>query len=163
MIRRPPRSTRTDTLVPYTTLFRSAFAAVWNRRMENDRFNGLVLGAGLTWREVTVLRAYAKYLRQTAFTFSQEYMEDTLARYPRIVRRLIRLFVARFDPDADPNGRDARCRELTASIEAELDGVANLDQDRILRRFLNLIQSSLRTNYRSEEHTSELPSLLRIP
>src|SRR3546814_17973067 len=74
-------------------------------------------------------------------------MEDTLARYPRIVRRLIRLFVARFDPDADPNGRDARCRELTASIEAELDGVANLDQDRILRRFLNLIQSSLRTNY----------------
>src|SRR3546814_4382628 len=28
MIRRPPRSTRTDTLFPYTTLFRSSFAAV---------------------------------------------------------------------------------------------------------------------------------------
>src|SRR3546814_992417 len=28
MIRRPPRSTRTDTLFPYTTLFRSVFAAI---------------------------------------------------------------------------------------------------------------------------------------
>src|SRR3546814_11576618 len=98
--------------------------------MENDRFNGLVLGAGLTWREVTVLRAYAKYLRQAAFTFSQEYMEDTLARYPRIVRRLIRLFVARFDPDADPNGRDARGRELPAPTEPGLAGVSHLAQHR---------------------------------
>src|SRR3546814_18926957 len=29
MIRRPPRSTRTDTLFPYTTLFRSAHAGLW--------------------------------------------------------------------------------------------------------------------------------------
>src|SRR3546814_5391745 len=28
MIRRPPRSTRTDTLFPYTTLFRSAISSV---------------------------------------------------------------------------------------------------------------------------------------
>src|SRR3546814_16538011 len=74
-------------------------------------------------------------------------MEDTLARYPRIVRRLIRLFVARFDPDADPNGRDARGRELTASIEAELDVVAYPDQDSILRRLLNTLTSRLRTYY----------------
>jgi len=127
--------------------FQEAFAAVWSRRMENDGFNGLVLGAGLTWREVTVLRAYAKYLRQAAFTFSQDYMEETLRRYPRIARRLARLFVARFDPAASPEERDARCLELTAAIEADLERVANLDQDRILRRFLNLIQSSLRTNY----------------
>src|SRR3546814_3061261 len=30
MIRRPPRSTRTDTLFPYTTLFRSVFMGNWN-------------------------------------------------------------------------------------------------------------------------------------
>src|SRR3546814_2759907 len=53
MIRRPPRSTRTDTLFPYTTLFRSAFhqlrdgggvavaidAADPARRVEPDRFD----------------------------------------------------------------------------------------------------------------------------
>src|SRR3546814_6839234 len=31
MIRRPPRSTRTDTLFPYTTLFRSEFAIIGAR------------------------------------------------------------------------------------------------------------------------------------
>ncbi len=127
--------------------FQEAFAAVWNRQMENDGFNGLVLAAGLTWRQVTVLRAYAKYLRQAAFTFSQDYMEETLRRYPTIARQLARLFVARFDPDRDLGQRVARCRELTIAIEEKLERVANLDQDRILRRFLNLIQSSLRTNY----------------
>ncbi len=127
--------------------FQEAFAAVWTRRMENDGFNSLVLGAGLTWREVTVLRAYAKYLRQAAFTFSQEYMEEALRRYPKIARRLARLFVARFDPDVDADQRAARCLELTAAIDAGLERVLNLDQDRILRRFLNLIQSSLRTNF----------------
>jgi glutamate dehydrogenase len=126
--------------------FQEAFAAVWTRRMENDGFNGLVLGAGLTWREVTVLRAYAKYLRQTAFTFSQEYMEEALRQHPAIARHLARLFLARFDPDADAN-RPVRCAELAAAIEEGLEQVANLDQDRILRRFLNLIQSTLRTNY----------------
>lgn len=127
--------------------FQEAFAAVWNRRMENDGFNALVLGAGLDWREVTVLRAYAKYLRQAAFTFSQDYMEETLGAYPKITRRLAKLFLSRFNPDLDLGQRVARCRELTVAIEEGLDRVANLDQDRILRRFLNLIQSSLRTNY----------------
>ena len=120
--------------------FQEALAAVWTRRMENDGFNGLVLGAGLTWREVTVLRAYAKYLRQAAFTFSQDYMEEALRRYPKIARRLARLFMARFDPDIDADQRAARCLELTAAIDAGLERVLNLDQDRILRRFLNLIQ-----------------------
>ncbi|EDP62852.1 NAD-glutamate dehydrogenase [alpha proteobacterium BAL199] len=126
--------------------FQEAFGAVWTRQMENDGFNSLVLGAGLTWREVTVLRAYAKYLRQAAFTFSQDYMEETLRSYPKIARRLARLFIARFDPDLG-DARVERCAELTSAIEDGLERVANLDQDRILRRFLNLIQSSLRTNY----------------
>src|SRR3546814_12057441 len=34
MIRRPPRSTRTDTLFPYTTLFRSAEDLIFDRRKE---------------------------------------------------------------------------------------------------------------------------------
>src|SRR3546814_9941848 len=38
MIRRPPRSTRTDTLFPYTTLFRSRFFCARSMRM-NDRQN----------------------------------------------------------------------------------------------------------------------------
>ena len=126
--------------------FQDAFAAVWDDRMEDDGFNGLVLGAELTWREVTVLRAYAKYLRQAGFTFSQDYMEETLQAYSGVARLLVDLFAARFDPERTSD-REQQCAALTAEIEEALDAVANLDQDRILRRFLNLIQATLRTNF----------------
>ena len=62
--------------------FEDAFAAVWRGDAENDGFNRLVLAAGLNWRQVAMLRGYCKFLLQTAVTFSQAYMEETLARYP---------------------------------------------------------------------------------
>ncbi|SDG09986.1 NAD-glutamate dehydrogenase [Thalassobaculum litoreum] len=133
-------------LATIKTPFQEAFAAVWDRRMENDGFNGLVLNAGLTWREVTVIRAYAKYLRQAAFTFSQDYMEETLLAYAPIARLLVKLFAARFDPAAEQD-RTKAVEGLEDKIHSALDDVANLDQDRILRRFLNLIRSTLRTNF----------------
>ena len=127
--------------------FHDAFEAVWNGRMENDGFNILILQAGLTWREVAMLRAYAKYLRQAAFTFSQDYMEETLAENASIAKLLARLFDVRFNPEVDADKRAKTATEITAEIEAALDNVANLDQDRIIRRYLNLIQSTMRTNY----------------
>ncbi len=126
--------------------FRETLAAVWDGRMENDGFNRLVLAAGLDWREVSVVRAYARFLRQAGFTFSQSYMEETLAGNPGLARLLADLFLRRFDPDLDA-GREADCAALAARIEEGLDEVANLDEDRILRRFLNLVQSTLRTNF----------------
>ncbi|AFX98917.1 bacterial NAD-glutamate dehydrogenase family protein [Candidatus Endolissoclinum faulkneri L2] len=127
--------------------FEEAFAAVWNNRMENDGFNGLVLNAGITWREITVIRAYAKYLRQAAFTFSQDYMEETLLVYAPIALLLVKLFAARFNPITASHDRKKIIADLTAKIHSALDGVTNLDQDKIMRRFLNLICSTLRTNF----------------
>ncbi|HYH38650.1 MAG TPA: NAD-glutamate dehydrogenase, partial [Azospirillum sp.] len=121
--------------------FQEAFAAVWQGVLEDDGFNRLVLRAGLTAREVTVLRAYAKYLRQARFAFTQDTVEATLAAHPETARLIVRLFQARFDPSRP--GDEA---EILASIEAALDAVVNLDEDRILRRFVNLIRATLRTN-----------------
>ena len=124
--------------------FEQSFAQVWAGTIENDGFNRLVLGAGLGWREIVVLRAYAKYLLQTRVPFSQSYMEETLARHAAITGRLAALFVARFDPD-HPDA--ARCEQLAEGIEAALEAVAVLDEDRILRRFLAVILATLRTNF----------------
>ena len=126
--------------------FHDAFRRVWAGEAENDGFNRLILGAGLVWREVVILRAYAKYLRQTGFTFSQTYIEDALADHPEIAKRLVRLFFTRFDP-ADRNDAEIRANGIAVEIEHALDAVTNLDQDRILRRFVNLIRSTLRTNF----------------
>jgi hypothetical protein len=67
-------------------VFQDAFAAILRGEAESDGFNRLVLRARLTWRQIVVLRAYCKYLRQTRLTFSQEYMEQALANNPQIAR-----------------------------------------------------------------------------
>ncbi len=127
-------------------VFTEAFAAAWRGEAENDGFNRLVLGAGLTAREVAVLRAYSKYLRQVGSAFSQAYMERTLAANPHIARLLVDLFQARFDPARQPDADD-EASVLTKQLEAAIDAVASLDEDRILRSFLALVQATLRTNW----------------
>jgi len=123
-----------------------ALAALWAGRIEDDGFNALVLDAQLTWRQVAMLRAYAKYLRQANITFSQDYIEDVLRSNPAIARRLVMLFESRFDP-AKQAGQAERSEAITEEITGALDNVASLDEDRILRSYLGLISSTLRTNY----------------
>ncbi|MFI6332065.1 NAD-glutamate dehydrogenase [Micromonospora chersina] len=126
----------------------NAFAAAWRGEAEVDGFNELVLRAGLTWRQVVVLRAYAKYLRQAGTVFSQEYMEQTFIAYPKIASLLVELFETRFAPGASTlDERRQRSGELVSAIGEALDDVASLDQDRILRSYLTLIQATLRTSF----------------
>ena len=126
--------------------FQETFERVWQGDAENDGFNRLVLRAWLDWREIAMLRAYCKYLRQIGTTFSQAYMEAALAGNALIARMLTRLFHVRFDP-ATPGDRGACERRLVEEIDTALDAVANLDEDRILRSFLGLVLATLRTNF----------------
>ena len=126
--------------------FQHAFEQVWGGQAENDGFNRLVLGARLTAREITILRAIAKYLRQAGSTFSQAYMEDALAEHPDVARGLVELFVLRLDP-ARPADADEQARTLEDRLAGIVDGVASLDEDRILRGFLKTVRAVLRTNY----------------
>ena len=64
--------------------FHEGFARVWHGEAEQDGFNGLIIAAGLDWREVTMLRAVARYLRQAGIPFSDRYMEDTLLAHPGV-------------------------------------------------------------------------------
>ena len=123
-----------------------ALLALWDGRIEDDGFNALVLDAQLTWRQVAVLRAYAKYLRQANITFSQDYIEAVLRSNAPIARLLVTLFESRFDP-AKEAGEAERSEAITEEIAGALDNVASLDEDRILRSYLGLITATLRTNY----------------
>ncbi|MFG3143857.1 NAD-glutamate dehydrogenase [Streptomyces sp. NPDC048243] len=126
--------------------FQEAFAATWTGQAENDGFNALVLSAGLNWRQSMVLRAYAKYLRQAGSTFSQDYMEDTLRNNVHTTRLLVSLFEARMSPERQRAGVELT-DALLEELDAALDQVASLDEDRILRSFLHLIKATLRTNF----------------
>ncbi len=125
-------------------LLHDAFLGVWRGEFEDDGLNGLVLGATLTGRQVSIIRAIARYLRQGRLGFSDAYIERTLTGHPDIARLLVRLFGARLDPDA----ADADAAErLGREIEAALDAVPSLDEDRILRSFLSVVRAIVRTNY----------------
>jgi glutamate dehydrogenase len=126
--------------------FEAALTALWRDQTEDDGFNGLVLDAGLTWRQVVLLRAYARYLRQVGVRFSQDYLQRVLRSNPAITRLLVRLFESRFDP-ARQAGAAERCEAIAEELRGALDEVVSLDHDRILRSYLALIEATLRTNY----------------
>ena len=131
---------------PVKTMFEEALLALWRGDIEDDGFNALVLDAHLTWQQVVVVRAYAKYLRQAGIAFSQRYIERVLALNVSITRLLLRLFESRFDP-AREQGEAERSEAITEEVRGQLDEVAILDHDRILRSYLGLILATLRTSY----------------
>ncbi len=124
---------------------KAALHAVWDGRADNDSFNALVLKANYQWREAAVFRAFAGYLRQIRSRFSAESMADTLARYPVVARDLADFFCCRFDPKA--KDRTKTCDEIAAGVTSALEEISSSDDDRIIRNFLNVVQSTLRTNY----------------
>ncbi len=132
-----------DTAKP---LVEETLRRVWRGDHENGVLNRLVLAAGLHWRQVAMLRAYSRYLRQAGMTFSQTYIAQTLVQHREVAQRLVQLFRTLFDP-ADQEDCAARVSALLHEMREQLEAVASLDEDRILRGFLAVIKETLRTNF----------------
>ncbi len=140
-------------------VFEEAFGAIFRGEVESDDFNRLVVAARLTARDIVILRAYAKYLRQIGFALSQAFIETTLAANADIARNLVELFHARFDPAGDA-GADRRAEACERAIETALDAVADLSADRVLRQYLALIRATTRTNFWRRDATGAVRSFL---
>ena len=134
----------------FQELFQKAFTATWNGELEDDGFNRLILGAGIPGRRVTIVRAYAKYMRQIGSSFSIDYIANTMASYPEIAKLLIDLFHQKFSPSIRRN--KSKVENIQASVLSKLDTVSNLDDDRIIRRYLELVNASLRTNFYQKDN-----------
>ena len=129
-------------------LFQNAFQAIWLGKAENDPFNRLVLGAELGWKDIALLRAYARYMKQIRFGISESYIADTLGRYISISAQLVRLFHLRFGYEF--SSEEDRAQAFAAcenELMEALDGVEQLNEDRTIRRYIELIKATLRTNY----------------
>ncbi|MGB0571170.1 MAG: NAD-glutamate dehydrogenase [Alphaproteobacteria bacterium] len=139
--------------------FHEGFARVFDQTVADDGFNNLILGAGLEWREILVLRSYCKFLLQSRIAYSQSYMEETLANNPKLARIIVELFVARFDPaQAGTPASERRVKKLRRDLATGLDAVSNLDEDRIIRRFANAVDVTLRTNFFTTDDDGEFKS-----
>src|SRR5581483_11360445 len=122
------------------------FLVVMRETAEDDGYNALVLVAGLMWREVALVRTISRFLRQIRIPYSQDYMWATLRKHPALAASIVDLFHIRFDPHGGDD-RAAREKAALAGIETALQAVASLDEDRILRHFVNAVTSALRTNF----------------
>jgi len=127
--------------------FCAAFCAAWRGDVESDRFSTLVLRAGIPWREVAVLRAYARYAWQLGVTYGPQYIADTLLAHARVARGLLALFRARFDPGVEADRRPDAMATALGEVQRLIDAVTGLDADRILRAYLAGIMATLRTNW----------------
>ena len=138
--------------------FERLFRRIWQGQTDNDGFNRLALRAQLDWQQTTFLRAAYRYLKQIRFRYSQDYVIETLAGNPHMVQRIVRLFETRFDPGLQDE-RSGALETIRADIQQGLERVANLDEDRILSAYVNLIEAILRTNY-FQQHNPQQPERL---
>ena len=125
--------------------FQENFNQVWLKQVDNDSFNRMVLQVGLNSAEINILRAYSKYFQQLEFTYSHQYVAESLVNNPKITRLLMDLFYARFDP-AYPNELPTSAH-IKEKIFTLLDEVSSLDEDKIVRFYCCVISATLRTNY----------------
>ncbi len=116
--------------------------AIIHGRAQSDSLNRLIVLSDLTHSQVGILRAYRTYWKRVVAGFTANYMNEALADHPGIATKLVDLFEARFDPART----DEDSAALSAGILADLDTVESLDQDRILRGFLGLINATVRTS-----------------
>ncbi len=129
-----------------TPLIEELLLRVWHEQVEDDGFNSLTLTTGMNWRQIVILRAIAKYLRQIGLPYSPEYVENCLIENSKIASYLVVLFESRFDLNFKGD-REETASSFTSTIISSLEEVTSLDQDRILRTYLNVIQAMLRTNF----------------
>jgi glutamate dehydrogenase len=139
----------------------AAFLMVMRGAAENDGYNALTLNGGLAWRDVALVRSISRFLRQVRVPYSQDYMWATLVKHPAIAAGIVELFHVRFDPRA-AGDRGEKQAAITARLEEELQKVESLDEDRILRRFINAVQSAIRTNFYQTGPDGEPKSLISI-
>ncbi|MBI2713204.1 MAG: NAD-glutamate dehydrogenase [Rhizobiales bacterium] len=141
----------------------AAFLTVMRGQAENDGYNALTLAGSLAWRDVALIRTLSRFLRQIRVPYSQDYMWTTLVKHACIAGDLVALFHARFDPRAEAAAeRDAKQKEIAARIEDALQKVDSLDEDRILRRFVNAVQAAIRSNFYQTDEQGQPKPLIAV-
>ena len=130
-------------------IFEELFRRVWHTEAENDAFNRLLLSSYMSWRQIALLRTYARYMRQIRFSNSQTFISNTLVNHENLTQILLEYFEIRFNPDRykSPGKSEAAQKKLEIEFNAGLEEVENLSEDRVLRLYLELMQATLRTNY----------------
>lgn len=131
------------------TNFENTISLIWQEVTQVGFLNKLVIAADLQWKQVYMLRAYTKYLYQVGFRYSQPHIADVLVKYSDLTKLLIELFESKFDPSIKISlaDRKQKIEKISDKIKEGLSEIKDVIDDTIVRRFLSVIEATLRTNY----------------
>ena len=119
---------------------------IFSEETKVGHLNRLVVASDLNWRQIYLLRAYSKYLYQIGLRYSQNHLSDVLVKYRDLTRLMVELFEIKFDPEFNGD-RTKSVNEISAKIKDGLSKVSDLAEDAVIRKFFNIIQATLRTNF----------------
>jgi glutamate dehydrogenase len=151
-------------LAAMKSLLEACFLVVMRGVAENDGYNALALTAQMGWRDIALIRTISRFLRQIRVPYSQDYMWTTMRKHAALAAAVVELFHARFDPRGGESmeRRADRQAEILARIEDALGAVDSLDEDRIIRQFVNAVQAAIRTNYYQIDASGQPKPLIAI-
>ncbi|RZB12605.1 NAD-glutamate dehydrogenase [Ehrlichia minasensis] len=124
--------------------FETTIKKIFAKEIENDYFNSLIILANLQWKEVMLIRALSRYLKQVSFNYSQIYIQKVAIKHPKILLNFIKLFNVRFNPALTSNEESSA---IQSKINELLSEITDVVHDHILRSIYALILAILRTNY----------------
>ncbi len=132
--------------------FTECLRQLWRGAAEDDLFNALVISANIDWRDANLLRAYGYYMRQLLPGFSTRFIATTLAKHPDIAMNILKLFYQRLSPNvmADLSLE----KDLRDAAVAGIEEVPILNEDRVLRRYVEFVEATERTNYFQSDRES---------
>lgn len=129
--------------------FEKTISLIWKEVTQIDFLNRLISTSDLCWKQVYMLRAYSKYLYQIGVRYNQSYVADVMVKYSDITKLLVELFEIKFDPFLKilPAERQKKIEKISAKIKESLNQVKDLTDDAVIRKFLGVINATIRTNY----------------
>ncbi|MFC9358429.1 NAD-glutamate dehydrogenase domain-containing protein [Rhodococcus sp. NPDC057014] len=133
------------------SLVSDAFEAHTLYGFEIDDYAKLIVTAGLSWRDIVLVRAASRFVRQAGLGLSESYVIDTLLRHAEFAESLVRYFEVRFDPELGE--RNSVVADAITTVHEHLDAATTLDEDRIMRSLESFVTACLRTNWYQPDAT----------
>lgn len=139
--------------------FITTFDKIWKEETRSGHLNRLVFAANLNWRQVMMLRAYAKYLYQIGLRYALHQLSDVLVKHGNLTKLLADLFDTKFNPEFKGN-REKAIEEITSQIKEGLTRVSDVTEDNVIRKFFNIIEATLRTNFYQKDSAGKNKSYI---
>ena len=124
--------------------------AIFNKKTSNDPINALAVKAGLSWKQINIIKTYRAYLLQIDPATSREKINYTLLKNTTICKTLVLYFEEKFNPSLKEPPKKRKLTQLNKAISRFQDNirkVSDITEDIILKRLFSIMKETLRTNY----------------